>query len=210
MCRACLSGLRPGRRIACPRCGLFVQAAGPPDLCSSCARNPPPFSRHRSAGLYEGRLKEVILLFKYRDGEALGRDLARFAWEALGGDEDLWRGAETVIPVPLHPRRKRRRGFNQAAVLARRLAAEAGKPFQDGLLARRMDIPSQAGLNAATRRRNVAGAFRVRRPKMAAGGAFLLVDDVYTTGSTAAECCRALLRAGARDVKVLTLARVQA
>jgi ComF family protein len=155
-------------------------------------------------------LKDVILLFKYRDGEALGRDLACFAWGAVGRDEALWRDAETIIPVPLHPRRKRRRGFNQAAVLARGLAAWSGKPVHDGLLARRSDIPAQAGLNASERKRNVAGAFFVRRPEKAAGRVFLLVDDVYTTGSTAAECCRALLRAGARDVRVLTLARVQA
>lgn len=210
VCRTCLGGLKGERRGVCPRCGLFLQAAGPAaDLCVSCVRNPPPFIRHRSAGIYAGLLKQVILVFKYRGGEVLGRDLARFAWEALREDIDLWRGVEGVIPVPLHRRRRRERGFNQAAVLARHLAARAGAPFLGGLLAREKDIPPQAGLDSARRRRNVSGAFKVRRPGELLGRRCLLVDDVYTTGSTVAECCRVLLRAGAGDVRVLTLARAQ-
>lgn len=201
--------MEPDRRDVCPRCGLFLQACGAPDLCASCFRTPPPFIRHRSAGVYDGLLKRLILLFKYGDGEALGRELALFTWEALREDELLWRGAESIVPVPLHRRRRRKRGFNQAAVLARRLSDRAGVPVLEGLLERIKDVPPQAGMKSAERRRNVVGAFRVRRPKEAAGGSFLLVDDVYTTGSTMGECCRALLRAGARDVRALTLARVQ-
>ncbi|MBN2198884.1 MAG: ComF family protein [Candidatus Aminicenantes bacterium] len=209
VCRACLEGLEAERRAVCARCGLFLQAAGPPDACASCVRNPPPFVRHRSAGIYAGRLKQAILIFKYRGGEVLGRDLARFAWEALREDAALWEGVDGVLAVPLHRRRLRERGFNQAAVLARRLAKRAGIPYRDGLLVRRKNIAPQAGLNSFRRRRNVSGAFAVRRWGEVLGCSLLLVDDVYTTGSTVAECCRVLLRAGAGDVRVLTLARAQ-
>ncbi len=148
-------------------------------------------------------------MFKYRDGRPLGRDLADFAWGALRGDEMLWGGLEGIIPVPLHRRRLWRRGFNQAAVLARCLAERSGVPLLEKHLLRRKDIPPQTSLASAQRLRNVAGAFAVRRPGDLDGRSLLLVDDVFTTGSTVGECCRVLRRAGADEVRALTLARAQ-
>ena len=135
--------------------------------------------------------------------------MARFAWGALAPEEKLWEGVEIVLPVPLHRRRLRSRGFNQAATLARELGRLSGLPAPSGRLVRLKDIPPQTGLAGGARRKNVAGAFGLRRPKNLAGRVVLLVDDVYTTGSTAAECCRVLKRGKAADVRVLTLARAQ-
>jgi ComF family protein len=144
---------------------------------------------------------------KYRGYAVLGSDLAWFALEATGSDDGLWSGIEALIPVPLHPRKRKERGFNQAAVIARELGRVKGFPVQTKALCRVKNIPAQTGLEADARKRNVSGAFAVRRPAEVKGRTVLLVDDVYTTGSTVKECCRMLRRAGAREVRVLTLAR---
>ena len=108
---------------------------------------------------------------------------------------------EFIIPVPLHSARQRARGFNQAELIAR----ELGRPVNDKLLRRRKDTPSQTGLSRRQRRQNLAGAFEVRSTVK---GDLIVVDDVYTTGSTMNEIARTLKRAGAGRVEVLTVARV--
>jgi ComF family protein len=113
-----------------------------------------------------------------------------------------------VVPVPLHPLRLRERGFNQAAVLGRALAARCGLPFDEWSLTRAVHTERhRAGMDAAARRDSVEGAFEVRRPRLVEGETVLLVDDVYTTGATASACAYALKAAGAREVFVLTAAR---
>jgi ComF family protein len=120
----------------------------------------------------------------------------------LIGDDAL------LVPVPLHGRRRRRRGFNQAELLARALGRLRGVEVVPRALRRRVDTPSQTGLTAAGRRRNVVGAFVVDHPRRVMGRCVVLVDDVYTTGATARACATALKRAGAREVGLLTLAWV--
>ncbi len=114
----------------------------------------------------------------------------------------------TVVPVPLHVARLRRRGFNQSAVLARYLARTLDWPLALRLLVRTRDTPSQTALSARARAANVAGAFAVRDPSAARERAFLLVDDVWTSGATARAAASALRAAGARHVDVVTFARV--
>ena len=207
VCRSCLNGLVPCRSPFCLCCGRFFDAAGDPHLCLECLKHRPPYTLHRSCAGYEGTLREVILLMKYRGYAVLGSDLARFALEATGSDDGLWSGIDALIPVPLHPRKRKERGFNQAAVIARELGRVKGVPVKTKALGRVKNIPAQTGLEAGARKRNVSGAFAVRRPAEVKGLTVLLVDDVYTTGSTVKECCRMLRRAGAREVRVLTLAR---
>jgi ComF family protein len=113
-----------------------------------------------------------------------------------------------VIPVPLSRRRQRERGFNQAELVARAVSRETGIRLVRRVLAKTSERPPQAGLSAAARRKNAAGAYRARLPASLRGKAVLLVDDVMTTGATADAAARALLRGGARAVDVLTLARV--
>jgi len=110
--------------------------------------------------------------------------------------------------VPLHPRRLRERGFNQAALLAHEIARRTDRACCADALVRRQDTVPQAGLSAAARRRNVRAAFAVRRKASVAGRTVTLVDDVVTTGATALACGRELLAAGAREVRLLSVARV--
>jgi ComF family protein len=114
---------------------------------------------------------------------------------------------DLVLPVPLHPRRLRWRGFNQSALLARAIAARAERPVDVWTLARARPTPPQVGLGEADRRRNVSGAFVVRQPAVVRGRTILLIDDVMTTGATVDECARVLRRAGAQWVDVLVVAR---
>jgi ComF family protein len=110
--------------------------------------------------------------------------------------------------VPLHPRRERERGFNQASLLARRVGRAWRCPVADGVLARTVPTPSQTELDARARRANVRGAFRLRRPERIVGRHVVLVDDILTTGATLSECARCLREGGAARVGALTVARV--
>lgn len=131
--------------------------------------------------------------------------------EAMFGDPHVLRvlaGASALVPVPLHPRRQRQRGFNQSELLAQELGRRARIAVAPLALVRREDTPPQTGLSAAARRANVKGAFAARRRSQVWGKVVVLVDDVFTTGATAAACARALTAAGAREVRLLTAARV--
>lgn len=169
------------------------------------------FDRAYSYGFYEGSLRKLIHLFKYSGMKPLGTRLAGLLCRALPDD-----GAErfdAVVPMPLHWRRRWKRGFNQSEILARLVAAGLKKATGDRLpmidaVKRVRATAVQAGLTNAKRRKNVAGAFRVSRKARISGKRILLIDDVMTTGATATACALALKRAGASSVTLLTLARV--
>lgn len=206
VCGDCMAKLQPRQGPVCPRCGRFE--AGPDGhLCGRCLGQIPAFSRHRSCGAYAGTLKDVVLLFKYRTYAPLSRPLAGFAESCLGGDGPLWAGLDHLVPVPLHPSRRRDRGFNQAGLLARDLAAPRGLPVLRGALVKVRNAPAQAGLRAADRERNARGVYAVKRPDLVRGRTLLLVDDVTTTGATIRECARVLMAAGAKDVRAITIAQ---
>jgi len=145
----------------------------------------------------------MIHLYKYARMKPLVRTLAACLASALPRDRQF----DMVVPMPLHWRRQWQRGFNQAELLARATARRSGIPMVNAV--RRMRFTAtQAGLSNAKRRANVAGAFRVKRPRQIHGRRILLIDDVMTTGSTGSACALALNRAGAKSVTLLTLARV--
>jgi ComF family protein len=197
----------------CAGCGRSAPA-GP--LCAACepapagALGPPPraLSAWCAAISHDGTGAEWVRRFKYPARGLRGLDPAaeavafglvrRLARRMAGAAPDL------VVPVPLHARRLRERGFSPSALLARACAREAGVPCAPVLLARLRDTPSQTGLSRAARRSNVAGAFAARA---AAPPRVWLVDDVVTTGSTLSEAARALRRAGAREVVGVCLAQ---
>jgi len=207
VCGACLAKL--ARRVGpiCPCCGRFHAGTGGDHLCARCLGHAPAFAMNRSCGVYGGTLKDVILLFKYRKYAPLSRPLARFADACLGGDPGLWESAELLVPVPLHPSRRRERGFNQARLLARDLGAMRGLDVLTGALVKTLNRPAQAGLRAADRERNARSAYAVKHPARVRGRTLILVDDVTTTGATIRECAKVLKEAGAKEVRAITLAQ---
>jgi ComF family protein len=192
----------------CAACGLpFEFDLGPAALCGACAGERPVFERARAAFRYDDGSKDLILRFKHADRTDSAPAFAR--WMARAG-ATLLADADLIAPVPLHWLRLFMRRYNQAALLASALGELSGKPAVNDLLLRRRRTPSQGGLGALGRQRNVAGAFAVdpRRRALLQDKRILLVDDVLTTGATVSACTSALLRAGAGAVDVLTLARV--
>ena len=192
----------------CRSCALpLATDLGEANLCGACAAHQPEWSEARAALAYDDASRLAILGLKHggrRDGLA-----AMSNWMSLAG-QDILADTDWIIPVPLHYRRLAGRGYNQAAWLAQGISRLTGTlTLVDGL-SRTRPTPSQGGLTARQRRRNVAGAFEVRpsRAKRIAGSVITLVDDVYTTGSTAAACSKALLKGGASRVNLLVLARV--
>jgi len=207
LCRSCLEEILPTRLPACPRCGRFFDGVGELHLCSECAAAPPPFALHRSCARYRGRLKDALLLFKYRSSRPLSRPIGRFVFETHRRNEALWDGVDLIVPVPLHARRERERGFNQAALVAREVGKLAGIAVDSGVLRKTRNAPPQTSLERAGRLVNVRNAYRTVRPERIRGRTVLLIDDVYTTGSTLRECAAVMAAAGAKEVRALTVAQ---
>lgn len=207
LCAACWPRLRWLRAPHCARCGLpFAHTLGEGALCAGCLSAPSPVDRWRAALAYEGPVAELIGRFKYQDGTMLAPVLAE--WMRQAGAE-LFDGADLLLPVPLHWRRLLGRRYNQAGLLASRLGALVGLPVRMDLLRRTRHTTPQARMSRAARRRNVRGLFAVpkQRKQALAGRCVVLIDDVHTTGSTLEACARVLKRAGAKEVRCLTLAR---
>ncbi|NPV82515.1 MAG: ComF family protein [Candidatus Aminicenantes bacterium] len=207
VCGHCLDRVEFHHGPVCPVCGRFYHQAAASGLpCGHCLERPEPFSRHRSLGPYSGRLKEIILLFKYKGCEVLSQPLAAMAHEHLASD-GFFNGLDFIVPVPLHRKREKQRGFNQAELLGRALSGLSGVTLLPGILIKIRNTPAQVSLEAGERETNLRTAFTVRKAEKINGRAVLLVDDVFTTGSTLRECAAELRRAGAREVRALTVAR---
>lgn len=200
LCAACLSSLERPAGPLCPACGL-PSAEGE---CSACRLSPRPFDLARSAFLFTPALRSLTHAFKYSDRTALARPLALMMAAELIRYPELG-SFDAVTPVPLHPARERRRGYNQAALLARELADLAGLAFEPGASKRVRETRPQVDLRRRERLENVRGAFEAGPG--AKGRRFLVVDDVATTLATAGEAARALKDAGASGAAVFTLAR---
>jgi len=173
----------------------------PDGVCDACRSGLRGFNFAYCYGFFDGALKDLIHLYKYGRVETLAPRLAELMLSALPLDTAY----DIVVPVPIHWRRRWERGFNQAAHLARQVAARRGVRFAN-VLTRKRWTGSQTALSDADRRGNVAGAFGVRAG--VAGLRILLIDDVMTTGATAGACAKVLKRAGAKSITLLTLARV--
>jgi len=206
-CPACFSEIRFISPPLCPRCGLPYFAEAESDHpCGDCLSRKQYFTSVRSLGVYETSLLKAIQRFKYQGnlhaGESLGSLMAAFSRHAFDvGEYDV------LMPVPLHLERLRERGFNQSLVLARAMAQKFSVELDFMTLRRTASTAPQTGLKKEERAANVRGAFKIENGHRVKGKKVLLIDDVYTTGSTVRECARILTRAGAGRVGVLTLAR---
>ena len=196
-CPECWSRLIPLEPPFCSRCGEPAPAID--GLCGPCLKGEHVFDFARSALLFNTTLREIIHHLKYAERVSLAKPLGGILRDCL--EREAFTGS-LVVPVPLHRSRERERGFNQAELIASRL----GRPLAPRLLRRRKNTPSQTGLSRHERKQNLAGAFEVRGT---VSGSVIVVDDVYTTGSTMNEIARTLKRAGAERVEVLTVARVE-
>ncbi len=206
-CPDCLERLHCIQSPLCPCCGrVYLVAAGGDHHCGACLTTPWHFSRARALFLYEEPVKEVIHRFKYQGKTACLPSFARFA-QNLPQLAEV-EGADWIVPVPLHPTRLRERGFNQALLLARAFFPK-DRRVTANLLVRSRPTEPQTSFNGGARRTNLKNAFAVVKPQQLAGKKILLVDDVFTTGTTVNECARVLKKAGAAEVMVLTLARVK-
>ncbi len=215
LCDACRATFEPIGTPLCPCCGvMFASRRGGDHLCGQCATAGHWFSTSRAAGCYQGVLRDMIHHFKYGGRVRLARPLGLLMYAVF---EKTWAPGhiDTVVPVPLHPRRFRRRGFNQAWLLLRHwptFSDTPGRPpgqlhFQKAALVRCRSTRPQTGLGRQERLSNLEGAFALAPGTTVDGRTVLLVDDVMTTGTTVDECARVLRAAGARSVEVLTVAR---
>jgi len=205
VCDDCLAEPQPlSAEFYCLNCRTPFANSFPLDSegrCMLCRSGRRGFDSAYCYGAYEGTLRELIHLFKYSGMRGLAEPLGKLMANALPRDHQF----DMVMAVPLHWVKWWQRGFNQSALLAKFVARRRGIPLVKALR-RSSATRAQAGLSNAQRRENVVGAFRARR--RVAGQRVLLIDDVMTTGATAASCARALKKAGARSVSLLTLARV--
>jgi ComF family protein len=206
LCSSCFSGIRWIEPPFCSVCGIpFVSAEIESHCCGHCLTKRKYFTMGRALGYYEGSLREAIHRWKYQGktyltslfGEWMAGTMSRY-WDPSS--------IELLIPVPLHPRRLRERGFNQALLLARELSRRTGIPFRKRLLRKERSTLPQVSLSGRERERGVKGVFNLAKEEEVGGKSILLIDDVYTTGATVNECAKMLLARGAKRVDVFTVA----
>jgi ComF family protein len=205
VCEGCWRSILPLTPPLCGRCGDPLPAwravSVPLEVCPRCRRTPRFVDRGRAIGAYDGALRAIVHALKYEGRRSLARPLGALMRQR---GADLLDGAACAIPVPLHPSRRRHRGFNQAVDLARHV----GVPVV-AALRRVRATPTQTGLPSAQRHRNVRDAFALTRAGAGlSGAAVVLIDDVSTTGATLEACARVLKESGVSEVRALTAARV--
>jgi ComF family protein len=198
-CEACwnATAVFTGAEVICPKCGVLDRVR-----CRRCDEQ--SFTAARAVGLYEGALRESVLLLKRQPH--ISQHLEHLSVGAA--KRDPLNSSSRIIPVPLHAKRVRTRGFNQASIIADVLSKSLHLPLDEVSLVRLSGTEKyRAGMDAKGRQDTVAGAFQVRHPRLVENEDILLVDDVFTTGATVSACAEALLGAGAKSVFVLTIAR---
>jgi ComF family protein len=215
LCQACIRGLVAVESPICDCCGLPINSRqGVDHRCGDCIREPKSYRMARAPLIYEQILTRVIHCFKYKGKLQLAKPLAELLLTAF---RLFWEpdSIDIILPVPLHIKRFRMRGFNQAYLLVCNWHILAGKyPYRPAqlriernLLVRTAATVPQSALGRAERAVNIKNVFDLNNPAKVKDKRILLVDDVYTTGATVNECTRLLLNCGARHVDVLTLAR---
>ena len=206
-CPDCFSKIHFIRSPLCPCCGTpFTGADRYDHLCGDCITTKSVFAVARAVGRYETILLEAIHRFKYNGkiyiGEILGRLMAEYTYPSFNITKN-----SLIVPVPLHSKKLRERGFNQSLILAREISKKFSIPLDFMTLRRYVNTEPQISLGKKERESNVHGAFSVTDPDKIKGQRIILVDDVFTSGSTVKECARVLMKNKAVAIAVITLAR---
>ncbi len=207
-CRRCWSQISPIPSPVCPRCARpFASSSAlshsPNHECGKCRRRSPSYNHARTPYAYQSPLKEAIVLLKHKGKTQLAPLLAQLM--AQTGPPVVI--IDAIVAVPLHPTRLRKREFNQSLLLARSLGKRWNLPVLTNVLLRTKLTPPQTSLSRRARLTNLRKCFAVKRPDVIEGKNILVVDDVFTTGTTVNECAKTLRKAGAQSVHVQTLAR---
>lgn len=207
-CPKCFREIPFIREPMCLQCGSpLPHNLNPESSCGQCLVTPPLYASAQSLGLYEGSLHQAINRLKYNNQRTLANPLGHLLSIATD-DRIRSKRIDVILPIPLHPKRLKERGYNQSILIAKILALYIGIPVEFGCLERiRWTVP-QVELKGRLREKNVRGAFRVTHPERINGKRVLLVDDVLTTGATVNEATRTLMKSGINEVHVLTLGRV--
>jgi ComF family protein len=207
-CSQCREKIRFITGSHCPICGMpFGESPAESHICGNCLTDMPYYSQARSVAGFETVILNAIHKFKYGRNISIGSSLGTFMADFPFPDFD-YSEYSLLVPVPLHIKKLRDRGFNQSLLLAKKIGKKHNLPVNFSLLKRQRFTLTQTGLNKAEREKNIKGAFTVAEKEKVAGESIILIDDVYTTGATINECAKVLLKARAKKVAVLTLARV--
>ncbi len=208
VCRPCLDSIPPLLLPICARCGCPDAKIKEEGRCANCPPGTAYFIKAQGVARFSGIAQVLVHRLKYQRrieyAPLLSREMARIYREAVNDGAPI---ADIVLPVPLHSTRLRDRGFNQSALIARPFGESLTIPVSEKALVRTRPTSSQTSLKKSQRRKNVAGAFACKDSAAVAGKKVLLIDDVYTTGSTLNECARTLREAGAESVECLAYAR---
>ena len=202
LCPKCADKITLIKPPVCYKCGKPCEAS----VCDECYQREYAFECARSAGIFDGPLRDAIHAMKYRNYEAVVDPLAQIMIRAFP-DTGLARNTDVLVPIPIHYSRLLDRGFNQSEELARKLAGRIGLPMEAKVLRKSRKTAHQVDLPLDERALNVRGSLSVKHEQKIRAKRVLLIDDVFTTGATLDEAARVLLEAGASEVRAYTLAR---
>ncbi len=217
-CRVCKTSLEVASiPYICANCWRDIQFLEPPwcdicgtpnvdGLCDECATSPPRYGKLRSIALYQTTLQQAIHLFKFEKKKVFAQPLIRLINAHIPTDCAVTE-YDFILPVPIHKKRLRERGFNQATLLAKGIAQAEGVPVLTDALVRHRHTVAQSSLDMEARQHNIVGAFEIRKPEVIHNKRLLIIDDVFTTGATVREAVNELWKADPAEIDVLTLAR---
>ena len=217
-CRVCKTPLEvTSLPYICATCWQDIQCLEPPwcdicgtpnvrGLCDECAVSPPPYGKLRSIALYQTTIQQAIHLFKFEKKTGLAQHLIHLINARIPVDCAITE-YDFILPVPIHKKRLRERGFNQSTLLAKGIAQAAGVPMLTDVLVRHRYTDAQSGLDIEARQQNIIDAFKIRKSDVIRDKHILIIDDVITTGATVREMVNELWKADPAEIDVLTLAR---
>ena len=202
MCDACWNDIPLIEPPWCEMCGI----PNTEDVCDACAATPPPYGKLRTIAYYEAALQQAIHLFKFEKRTALTKPLTQLTMEHIPNDCNIAE-YDFILPIPIHKKRLRERGFNQATLLANGIAKTAGVQVVTDALVRHRNTSPQSSLDREARQTNIVGAFELQKKEIVRNKRILVLDDVFTTGATVREAVKVLWNADPVEIDVLTLAR---